>query len=218
MIGGTGDAATGGAPKGPGESDLRALEAEHRIKNHLQLLASYARQASRKRGLTAGELAEDLSDKLIAIAGAHDALYQAGGAERAPALAFLQTLLAAFPAAPHIAQVDCDAELRLPAEELAPIGMIVSEAVSNALKHAFPTDRPGSIWLSLVEACGRVHLTIRDDGVGLPDRPLGRVSGKGLIEALARQLGGSASIGNAPEGGTVVSVVYPRRDAGTAAT
>lgn len=188
--------------------DTAVLEMDHRIKNHLQLLASYVRLAVR-RGPTAEELAEDLAEKLVAIAGAHDALHRAGGAGFGLARPYLETIVAAFLGSPHRIHVTCDSELKLPAEELAPVGMIVSEAVSNALKHAFPAGRQGAVWVRLEEADGRRTLTIRDNGVGAPEMPGRRISGWGLIETFARQLGGCARLGRWRAGGALVSIVYP---------
>jgi len=191
--------------------DAVVREMDHRIKNQLQLLAAYARMASQRRGLTVGELAEDMADKLFAIAGAHDALYRASGAGFGLARPFLETLAAPFAGSRHTIRIDCDPALQLPTAELAPIGMIVSEAISNALKHAFPADREGHIWVRLALEADRVKLTVRDDGIGMPDLPGERTSGNGLIHILARQLGGYARLGSAPFGGALVSVVCPSR-------
>lgn len=187
-------------------------EMDHRIKNHLQLLASYARLASQRRGLTAGELAEDLADKLSAIAGAHDALHRAAGLHTVPALPFLQTLIAAFPQEPHPIAVACDTGLMLPAGELANLGMIVSEAISNALKHAFPNGAAGSVQVELSESGKCLRLTVRDDGVGFAAQAGGRISGQGLIEALGRQLGGRSWTASQASGGTEVGVAYAHRN------
>lgn len=200
----------GGPPAAPDGRDAVIREMDHRIKNHLQLLAAYARTASKRRGLTVGELAEDMAEKLDAIAGAHDALHRAGGRGFGLARPFLETLVAAFAGSRHIIHVDCDPALQAPAAELAPIGMIVSEAVSNALKHAFPAGRDGRIWIRLEQGADRMTLTIRDDGIGMADLPGERISGRGLIDMLAQQLGGHARLGSAPFGGALVSVVYPR--------
>lgn len=195
------------------ESDPRDTligEMDHRIKNHLQLLASYARTASRRRGLTVGELAEDLADKLCAVAGAHDALHRAGGHGFGLALPFLQTLAVPFQGSAHRIHLACDPALQLPAAELAPVGMIVSEAISNALKHAFPEGRQGDIWVRLWEERGRIHLSVRDNGIGMPDLTAAPHSGRGLIDALARQLGGYARLGSTPFGGAEVAVAFSR--------
>jgi two-component sensor histidine kinase len=82
--------------------------------------------------------------------------------------------------------------------------------VSNALKHAFPAGRDGRIWIRLEQGADRMTLTIRDDGIGMADLPGERISGRGLIDMLAQQLGGYARLGSAPFGGALVTVVYPR--------
>lgn len=180
---------------------------EDRFGGHLERLASYALAASRRRGLTVGELAEDIADALIAISGAHDGPRWGRG----PARPFLETLVQALGATTHRVRIDCDPALELPADELATIGMIASEAISNALKYAFPEGRAGQIWLRLVVEEGRIKLTIRDNGIGMPDLPPDPHSGRGLIDALARQFGGYARLGSAPFGGALVSVIYRRR-------
>lgn len=206
------DSSPSGAPEVTALAAQQTLiqEMDHRIKNQLQLLASYARMASRRRGLTAGELAEDITDKLFAIAGAHDALNQAQGPGCGLARPFLTSLMAPFAGSAQRMHIDCDPGLQLPANELAPIGMIVSEAIANSLKHAFPGGEVGQIWVRLAQQDGWVSLSIRDDGMGIRDLPNERISGRGLIEALARQLGGDARFGNAPLGGAQLSVIYPR--------
>lgn len=162
-----------------------------------QAIAAYARSAGQRRGLTDGELAEDIDDTFGAVTGAY------------AALPVLQTLIDGFAGSRHRIHVTCDPDLRRPAAELAAMGMVVAEAVSNALAHAFPADRTGDIWVRLSDDNGRVTLRIRDNGVGMPDLDHAPGSGRGLIEALSRQLGGYARLGSVPFGGAEVSIIIP---------
>jgi len=191
------------------QPDARGVLNRQKDQDHLQQLAAYARMASQHRGLTSGELAEDMADRLSAIAGLADTQHRADAAGFGLARQFLETLTAAFAGSRHRIDVDCDPALRLPAAELALVGTIVSEAVTNALKHAFPGDRVGHVWVRLAQDADRLRLTIRDDGIGMPDLQVEPVSGRGLIDTLARQLGGYARLGSAPFGGALVSVIYP---------
>lgn len=181
--------------------DTIVSEPEYR-RDRLHRLASYARTASRRRGLTTGEVSEDLADIACAT------LHRGGGSSLGFARPFLETLAAAFAGSRHRIHIACDPALQLPAAELAPVGMIVSEAISNALAHAFPADRDGDIWVRLWLAEGRVRLRIRDNGVGMPDLDHAPNSGRGLIEHLAHHLGGYARLGSAPFGGADVLVVF----------
>jgi DNA-binding response OmpR family regulator len=133
----------------------------------------------------------------------------AGGGGPGLAGPFLETLAADFAPTRHRIHVTCDPALQLRAAELAPVGMIVREAISNALKHAFPDGRDGDVWVRLAEAGERVTLVIRDNGAGMSDSDSERHAAHGLIEALARQLGGYARLGSANFGGAEVSVVFP---------
>jgi two-component sensor histidine kinase len=54
-------------------------------------------------------------------------------------------------------------------DQAIPCGLIVNELVSNALKHAFPNGKTGTISIELNEEKDCVLLGIMDDGIGLPD-------------------------------------------------
>jgi two-component sensor histidine kinase len=127
-----------------------------------------------------------------------------------PARSFLDALAATFDSVPRRIQIACDPALRLSADELEPLRAIAGEAIANALAHAFPAGREGRIWVGLAEVEGRITLTVRDNGIGMPDLPPDAARGRGRIDALARQLGGYARLGSAPFGGALVSVVFPR--------
>lgn len=128
---------------------------------------------------------------------------QSGAAHR-----FLAFVIQGFERPLPAIRLDCDPDLELPFEALAALGLIAAEAVSNALRYAFPAGRDGHIWLRLVRDEGRIRFTVRDDGIGVPDLPPDPQSGRGVIDALARHLGGYARLGSAPFGGALVTVIY----------
>jgi len=71
------------------------------------------------------------------------------------------------------------------------LGLLVNELVANALKHAFPGGRPGTISIELSEGSrGHFHLVVGDDGVGLPAEVdlSAETLGLSLVRILARQL------------------------------
>jgi signal transduction histidine kinase len=78
---------------------------------------------------------------------------------------------------------------------------ITQEAVFNALRHA----RPGSITVSLRTAPGELDLEIRDDGARIADPPPAGGLGLRLMQYRAGQIGGTLTVGPAPEGGTRVA-------------
>ena len=89
------------------------------------------------------------------------------------------------------------------------LGLIVTELVINALKHAFPDQRAGKITVGYTGAGPDWTLSVSDDGVGMPVKPGSARPGLGasIVEALARQLGADVQIDDAHPG-TCVCVVH----------
>jgi two-component sensor histidine kinase len=82
--------------------------------------------------------------------------------------------------------------------------LIINELISNSLKYAFPEDREGEIKVSLCRNDkGEVELTVRDNGIGIPEdvdfRNTGTL-GLNLVNALVGQLQGRIELYR--EGGT----------------
>jgi two-component sensor histidine kinase len=98
-----------------------------------------------------------------------------------------------------------------PAALAVPLALFIVEATTNALKHAFPDDRPGLIEIHVTEdlAANLMRVTVRDDGVGLASEPREGRTGVSLMNAFARQLGGVTKIAPAEGGGAEVSLEFP---------
>lgn len=96
------------------------------------------------------------------------------------------------------------------------VGLITTELVINALKHAFPGDATGRIVIRYATGESEWHLSISDNGVGIASSLGSGVRQEGLgtsiIEALAHQLGGNVVI-SADTPGTTVTVTAPHKSA-----
>jgi two-component sensor histidine kinase len=100
----------------------------------------------------------------------------------------------------------------VPIDQAVPAGLIVNEAATNAVKHAFPGGRSGTIRVEFVcnRAARQGALVVADNGVGMgAPRPGG--SGLELMAALAAQLGGSLERTPIATGGTAIVVTFPLR-------
>jgi two-component sensor histidine kinase len=97
-------------------------------------------------------------------------------------------------------------ELQMSSDQAVPMALIVTEAVSNAAKYAFPAGRRGSIEVRLTTEGDTARLVIEDDGVGIPagraETETGIRDGIGiqLIRGFARQLGATLTV--TEDGGT----------------
>jgi two-component sensor histidine kinase len=92
--------------------------------------------------------------------------------------------------------------------------LIINELVANSLKHAFPSNREGRIWVRMDADEGRCTLRVGDDGVGISEETDFRQTdtlGLQLVRTLTDQLEGTISLGRQP--GTEFTVSFPRRPA-----
>ena len=89
------------------------------------------------------------------------------------------------------------------------LGLIVTELVINALKHAFPDGRAGAITVYYAARGSDWTLSVGDDGVGIATNPDDAKAGLGtsIIQALSRQLGAQVQVATGKDG-TKVSVVH----------
>ena len=98
---------------------------------------------------------------------------------------------------------------RVSADVSVSLGLIVTELVINALKHAFPAGRAGRVTVSYDTSGDDWKLVVADDGVGMPvdGQPPKPGLGTNIVEALARQLKGSVNVADAHPG-TRVSISH----------
>jgi two-component sensor histidine kinase len=91
-------------------------------------------------------------------------------------------------------------KIKLDVDLAIPIGLIVNELISNALKYAFPKQEKGEIRISLYENGEILLLEVADNGVGIqPDIiPIGTGFGSELISLLTRQLDGKMTLIKSP--------------------
>jgi two-component sensor histidine kinase len=152
--------------------------------------------------------------RLSVLARAHGALQEASGQD-APVRNYLRALLEPL-ATEEISVRVAAPNVRWPVAILAPLGLLASEAVINALKHGYPDDRRGAIRVELAQSeDGSAQLTIADDGVGCataPDEHLGMR----LVRALARRLEGRLELRSPPEAGFTVLLGFPLEAASAA--
>ena len=189
--------------------DLAMQEIHHRVKNNLQVVASLLNlQASRIRLPEARSEFQAARDRVRALATVHRHLYAHGEINTINMRVFLTDLCGPLLQAMGLAgdsriALAIDApELRMTSDQAVPLSLIVTEAVTNALKYGFPAERAGTIAIKLTCVDDDVTLIIDDDGVGMAagrtETEAGTRDGIGiqLIRGFARQLGATLTVGN----------------------
>jgi two-component sensor histidine kinase len=134
--------------------------------------------------------------RLNAVATVHRRLFQTEDVTRFDISEFVRDLVADLSGAagrPEL-RFDCDlAPVQVPTIQAASLALLINELVANALQHAFPGGRPGSVAITIVKNNEGLRIEIADDGVG-KGGPNGRaadeIQGFGLtiVELLGRQL------------------------------
>jgi two-component system, sensor histidine kinase PdtaS len=178
------------------EREVLLREVHHRVKNDLQLVSSLLSMQARR--LTDEESIEALSDcqtRVQTIALIHEHMYQSDTLARVPFAKNVTSLAANLFRAASLPQgavelsVDVEDDIILSVDRAIPCGLILNELVTNALKHAFPEGRPGTLHVTFKrEDERRVALTVTDDGVGTKVSAKAESLGWRLVTAFADQL------------------------------
>jgi PAS domain S-box-containing protein len=181
------------------EKEILLREIHHRVKNNLQVIQSLLKM--RARLLPEGETRaaiEATSQRVHAMALVHERLYQRADVA---SLSLADYLLDLFSGVENSSLVGRgQIELVLDADDIpldldcaVPFGLLANELMSNCFKHGFPDGRRGTIAISIHRINDIVCMTVKDDGVGLPEPfEAGNTSSMGLklAASLAHQLGG----------------------------
>jgi two-component sensor histidine kinase len=184
---------------------LLAQEMAHRTKNDLQFLSSMLQIEGRALEPGGGRASLLAAASRISVVGRVHSLLQRGG----PPLADMKPLIDELCADLQVSLVGVRpvalrAEVEpcvLPLETARSTALIVNELVTNALKHAFPDERPGTVKIRLAREQSETVLIVEDDGIGLPPAPPSRAGfGQKLVRSLAQQLGGGLTIRAEPTG------------------
>lgn len=194
-------------------------EVHHRVKNNLQIVASLlGLQSSRVGNSEIVDVLQDTRNRVRSMSLLHEMLYKSPNLARIDFGPYIRDLcghlLLSYGSGVSMVRVEHRVSpIGLPLEQAVPCGLIVSELVSNALKHGYPDGRPGRVTVELFHNDdGALVLSVRDDGVGLPlelDLSNNATLGLQLVSRLAAQLGGRLKVDRPGPGGTAIGVVFP---------
>lgn len=205
------------------QAERLLAELNHRMMNTLAMISSIVRLEAQQTAQDAGPASQALArvqSRLAAVAVLYRALNKAAAVAEVPAAAYLREIAQSVAGSvADSARIRVEVEvtdLVLPTAQAAPLGLLVNELMTNALKYAFPGGRSGRIVVTLrPEADGRLKLTVADDGIGMDAADHDSEGGIGqvLIDAFAEQIGGRVARGGGTGGGTCIAVTFPREPA-----
>lgn len=185
---------------------LLTREMSHRVKNSLSIAVGLLHIQARNTQLEEVKTAlDDAASRVGMVAQVHDHLWQSRQIGFVELADFIGVLCKKMDRTAQGHTVLCRAAtMTLSADQAIPLGLLINELVTNAVKHAYP-EAPGEIHVSAHGVGGRLYVEISDQGIGLPEGfniDLPRASlGFKVVNGLVRQLNGTLKMAaNEPTG------------------
>lgn len=180
---------------------LLTREMSHRVKNSLTSVVGLLRvQARSAQSQDVKNALEDASLRVATIAEVHDHLWRGSRIGFVDLADFMTELCKKLKGNTDGHTLHCHADpMLLSADNAIPLGLLITELVTNAIKYAYPGGR-GAIEVAAREIDGQLHVEVSDQGIGLPDgfaidQPRASLGFK-VIARMARQLQGHLTIGS----------------------
>jgi PAS domain S-box-containing protein len=194
------------------EREMLVVEVNHRAKNSLAIAASLlAIQARRQPDPAVRALFQEAQDRLSAMARVHDLLIKSETSQRVDLATYVTDVCEALrPLTGNDDRIGLDVSVQegilIDANTAVPLGIVLTELITNAVKYAFPALRAGMISVrTQVNLQGSAELIVKDDGIGLSDLREGSL-GLGLVRSLVEQIHGKVAFGS--DGGLTVTISF----------
>ncbi len=190
------------------EKEVLLKEIHHRVKNNLQIISSLLRlQAGLIKDKDASSVFLETQKRINSIAGIHKMLYEKGEITDIKAGEFFTQLTTMlfhlYNASSSKIKIDVSANgIVLNTDVVHPLGLLITEIISNSLKYAFPDGTSGEVYVKMKKEDERNYeLEVGDNGIGIPKGLESRQSptlGLKLIDLLSQQLNSSYVMDEGP--------------------
>ncbi|MGA9118482.1 MAG: PAS domain S-box protein, partial [Bacteroidota bacterium] len=197
------------------EKEVLLKEVHHRVKNNLQVVSSLiSLQAEELKDAEARAALRESRQRVRSMALIHESLYRSENLASIRFKEYIDTVVKELRRSYDKAGVSISVDVEpilLEIGSAVPCGLIINEILTNALKHAFPGGRQGSVFLRMRRSgASRIELVVEDNGVGFPEGiDYRKVTSMGmtLVMSLAQQLDADIRMENT--GGTKYTVEFP---------
>jgi two-component sensor histidine kinase len=185
------------------EKEILLKEIHHRVKNNLAVIGSIlSLQSHHVRDEKALEIFRECENRVKSMSMVHTKLYQSKDLARIDFGSYVKELandlFLAYRVNPELVSLSTHTDqVALDINKAIPLGLVINELLSNALKYAFPSGRKGLVEIILQNENGGIELKVRDDGVGLAedlDFTQTKTLGLQLVMALIHQLKGTIEV------------------------
>ncbi len=178
------------------KNEILLKELHHRVKNNLQVMYSLLNlQKRRNKDADTKSSLLSIQNRIQTMALVHQNLYTTGNFEMVEVVSYIKTLIT------HLISIyqteskeieiiyDIETDLQLPIENVVSMGLILNEAVSNALKYAFTKIKQGKLHVVIYSNAENCIIEVKDNGPGFNNQDLKENSlGMKLIKVMCAQL------------------------------
>ena len=178
------------------EKSVLLREIHHRVKNNLQVISALLQlQSKYVKDEHAVEALQSGQDRVESMALIHKDLYQHDNLKGVNTKDYIEKLIDGLSDSYQISknQIEITSDIEpiiLDVDTMIPLGLLINELISNAIKHAFTEKAEGKIMINLREKSEALHLIVQDNGQGVQDLDMikSKSFGFSLIQSFAKKL------------------------------
>jgi PAS domain S-box-containing protein len=198
------------------EKEILLKEIHHRVKNNLATIISIlSLQAPYIEDEKAQEIFRECQNRVRTMSKIHSKLYQSRDFAHIDFGSYLQELtqelFLSYQIDPDAIEFETQIDtISLDINTALPLGLLLTELITNALKYAFPEGRKGKLQVSIQQENNQKVLTVADDGIGFPehlDFQKTKSLGLQLVMGLVQQLQGTIKMKK--DQGTTFTITFP---------
>lgn len=202
------------------EKDLLLKELQHRVKNNLQMITALIRMEARNaQRQEESERFEQLAGRIEALSILYRSLYGSNETETVDLGIYISQIASSVMAAQAVEGIRLDMKVDtwpVSVNVAMPVGLVVNELMTNALKYAFPGREGGEINVRCTVDDEGCKVLVADDGVGLSDKAdwprRGKLSAM-IVQSVRHNANAEIDVTSEPGSGMAVTITFKRKDA-----
>lgn len=201
------------------EKEVLLKEVHHRVKNNLQVINSILNlQSSYVKDDETLQIIIESQNRIRSMSYIHESLYQTKDFSSINFQDYItnlvQNLIHSYEIFSDKTELELNVdEVKLALDQAIPCGLILNELITNALKYAYPAEEGGKIAIEVFEKYNRVHIKVKDFGVGLPkDFNISETDSLGLslVDTLIDQIDGELQLKT--KNGTEFLIIFDKQE------
>lgn len=206
------------------EKEVLLSEIHHRVKNNLAIISNLIDiQLMDIADHTMTDILRETQNRIYSIAGVHEMLYDVKNFYQISFKNYLKKLFdrifALYNDKNHLTNFDLMVKVEyLNINQAIPLGLLLTELITNSFKHGFTSDHAGLITIEITGSSQLIHVDYQDNGVGFKSSVFETSTSMGfvLVKSLLRQLGAEYSVSD--KAGFQISLSFTTKKRGAHST